>query len=272
VFPEIANNETRRKAFVNYVVPFLEKHGFQGLDFAWIFPTTQEKTKDKDGFTALLKDLKSALGPKGLLLTAPVSATKSIIDEAYDVPEIIKYVDFLNMFSYKYHTIYERHTGIDAPLYAATDAPIEEQYQTVNFSTKYWLSKGVPSSKLILGLAGFGNSYTLTNPKNHGINASVTLDGPFTDALPFNLICEPLKQPNWTIVFDQTSQTKYAYRNSQWISYEDPDSFGVKAKYAKDLGLGGVILWTVDMDDFNKTCAKETFPLLRSINKIIFGN
>jgi chitinase len=46
----------------------------------------QGPKSDKDGFSALVKELSAAFKPKGLLLTAAVSPSKKVIDEGYDVP------------------------------------------------------------------------------------------------------------------------------------------------------------------------------------------
>lgn len=41
----------------------------------------------------------------------------------------------------------------------------------------------------------------------------------------------------------------------------------MQAKYVKDNGLGGMMTWTLDLDDFNNICCKGTFPLVRAVNK-----
>lgn len=51
-----------------------------------------------------------------------------------------------------------------------------------------------------------------------------------------------------------------------WISYEDARSGRKKASYVKENGLGGVSLWSLDMDDFRGAfCRLGKFPILRSI-------
>ena len=46
------------------------------------------------------------------------------------------------------------------------------------WSVDYWLQKGVPKSKLLVGLATFGLGWTLTDPSDHGVRASAS--GPST--------------------------------------------------------------------------------------------
>lgn len=42
----------------------------------------------------------------------------------------------------------------------------------------------------------------------------------------------------------------YAYRDDQWVTFDDIDNLKLKAKYVKDMKLGGVMIKTLHMDDF----------------------
>jgi len=42
----------------------------------------------------------------------------------------------------------------------------------------------------------------------------------------------------------------YIKRGDQWIGYDDPISVKVKIAYVRATGLGGVALWSLDLDDF----------------------
>lgn len=42
-----------------------------------------------------------------------------------------------------------------------------------NSSLHLYISKGIPSRKLILGLPSFARSFTLVDPNDHGIGAAV---------------------------------------------------------------------------------------------------
>ena len=68
----------------------------------------------------LLKELKEAFGQR-YLLTAAVSAGKYFADPAYDIPQVSKYLDLINVMCYDYHGGWETKTGHNAPLYARPD-------------------------------------------------------------------------------------------------------------------------------------------------------
>lgn len=45
----------------------------------------------------------------------------------------------------------------------------------------------------------------------------------------------------------------YVKRGDQWIGYEDPISVKIKTAYVRATGLGGVSLWSLDLEDFQVT-------------------
>lgn len=53
-----------------------------------------------------------------------------------------------------------------------------------------------------------------------------------------------------------------------WISYEDARSARKKAEYVKQMSLGGVAIWSLDMDDFKGLfCNLGPFPIIESIKQ-----
>lgn len=139
---------------------------------------TRGPLSDREAFAALLKELSIALKSKGLLLSTAVSASKEVIDVAYDVPALIKYVDWMNVMSYDYHSNLESKTGHVAPLYHNPNE--QTKYLNVNFSITYWLEQGVPSNKLVMGIPTYGQSFTLLrkSQRNETPGFNVKVSGP----------------------------------------------------------------------------------------------
>ena len=114
------------------------------------------RDEDKRDFITLLKELHDALKPHGYLLTAAVSAGQPTIDRAYDIPELNKYLDFVNLMTYDFHGGWDTKTGHNAPLYAYPDAEELDKQFTVSYAVDYWLQKGLPSQKLVRYFTEFG--------------------------------------------------------------------------------------------------------------------
>lgn len=80
-------------------------------------------------------------------------------------------------------------------------------------------------------------------------------------------ICELQLSTPMTRVWENTQKTPYAHYSDQWISYDDQESLRLKTQYALDKGLGGVMIWSIETDDFRGICNQGRFPLLTAINQ-----
>lgn len=200
-------------------------------------------------------------------MSAAVSAGQKVIDAAYDVPQIAQHLDWIAMMTYDYHGSFDGKTGHNAPFYSSDNF-------NVDFTVNYWLQRGAPSRKLVLGVPSYGQSFTLANAQNHGLNAASSgpgQAGPISKApgtLAYYEICDKTKRNGWTVVRDpQNKIGPYAYKDNQWVSYDDVDNIRAKAKYVKSKNLGGGMIWTVDFDDFNNSCGCGKNPLLTAFNQ-----
>ena len=66
---------------------------------------------DKQHFIDLLRELHEAFQPYGYVLSAAVSAGRPTIDRAYDVPQMNRYLDIINLMTYDFHGGWENKTG-----------------------------------------------------------------------------------------------------------------------------------------------------------------
>ncbi|XP_076356556.1 chitinase-3-like protein 1 [Tachypleus tridentatus] len=273
-YSNMASDSGSRKIFIESVVEFLKKHKFDGLDLDWEYPAARGgKPQDKQNFVALLQETKAEFRKHGFLLTAAVSAGKHFMDPAYDIPQVSTHLDFINVMCYDYHGGWETFTGHNAPLYPRPDDNELNQILNVNFSVNYWISKGAPRNKLILGMGLYGRSFTLASATNTGFGAPAPQRGragPYTrekGSLGYNEICEAQNRESWTIVQDPFYMAPYAYKDRQWVGYDDVESIKRKVRFAKAMGLGGGMVWSIETDDFSGACHGVHYPLLRAINE-----
>lgn len=61
----------------------------------------------------------------------------------------------------------------------------------------------------------------------------------------------------------------YAYKGNQWVSYDDKNMLRKKSELVRSLGLGGGMVWALDLDDFKNHCGEGVHPLLTEIQRVL---
>ena len=82
---------------------------------------------------------------------------------------LVNNLDAIIVNSFDYHGHWDGKTGHIAPLF--TQSEDEFDYFNVNASMRYWIEKGAPPSKLIMGIPLYGQSFTLSNKEDNGLGA-----------------------------------------------------------------------------------------------------
>lgn len=78
-----------------------------------------------------------------------------------------------------------------------------------------------------------------------------------------------LRNKNIVDVWDPHHLSPYAYWERQWVGYDDIESITIKAKYARAMGLGGGMVWSIETDDFKGICGDGKYPLLNAIKRVL---
>ena len=302
-FSEMARDPGLRAVFIDSVVAFLQKFGFEGLDFDWEYPgffDGSDEENDRDNFSALIRELAERLHPLGYLLSSAMSPGYEKIPTCYDLPELNKHFDFVNVMTYDYHGYWKdreewdhrEFTGHNAPM-ISTDSemaagPSHPGYMYNVFdSVNLYIDGGMDASKIVLGMPLYGRGWELVDPTNNGIYCPTDAGvpwGPYTQQVgiwgyeevlqaQYNTTMNdqmPEATPGgWQIVVDSCYQAPYMTNGPYWVSYDDPDSLTLKAQFANHMGLAGAFVWSVDTDDFHADNSPELFPLMRAINRAL---
>ena len=281
-YSKLVSSASSRSKFIKHAVDFLTKHNFDGLDLDWEYPKCWQvdcsagPATDKENFAKWIQELHNALKPKGLLLTAAVSPSNKVMDEGYDIPALDRYLDYVSVMTYDYHGQWDKQTGHVAPMFQhEEDSNI---YFNTNYTVNYWLQGGLRKSKLIMGMPMYGQSFTLETTSNNGLNSRTYgggTAGRFTRArgfLAYYEICDYVLNQGWTVVTDpKGTMGPYAYKGKQWVSFDDTKMIRFKSRYVKEMGLGGAMIWALDLDDFRNVCGCESHPLLKTINRELRG-
>ncbi|XP_076759589.1 acidic mammalian chitinase-like [Xylocopa sonorina] len=274
-FSNVVRNAGIRASFVRNAVNFLQQYNFDGLDVDWEYPNQGAGTLDSDktNFVQLLKELKDAFNGK-YILSAAVAATPDSAGKSYIIPQISTHLDFINVMTYDFNGAWNPYTGMNSPLNPSSGGTSYEKTLNVKTSIDYWLSQGAPADKIVVGIPFYGRSYTLKNPGDHGVRSPTTgpgAAGPFTKQagyIGYNELCLRLMNGNWHVVRSEELGVPYTYFDNQWISYDDADSIRKKIEFINSKGLGGAMIWNIDLDDFRGNCGSK-YPLLSTVNNVL---
>jgi chitinase len=231
---------------------FLHQNGLDGLDIDYEYP------QNKANFSQFVQELSAALQPSGLLLTAAVAAANFRIDGSYDVPALARYLDWINLMAYDFHGSWDNKTGHNAP------------YDETSAAVAHWQQLGMPANKIVLGFPAYGKSFTLSDPNQNGLNAPSAGPGQAGDftreagMLAYYEIMAKVNDGQMKLVNDANGS--YAYGGNQWVSFDVGADFTRKIQFAKSSGIGGLMLWAPDFDDFN-----NGYPLLSILSSARLG-
>ncbi|XP_013400006.1 chitinase-3-like protein 1 [Lingula anatina] len=272
IFANASKTESTRAAFIDNVIIFLREHKLDGLDVDWEYPDGSTKSQ----FSALLREIRQAFERESeeakqerLLLSAAMASGGWVINIGYDLPAITPSLDFLNVMTYDYHgpwsvpQVMRHHSA----LYRSS---IDEIYN-IDWTIKKYLAAGVPSSKLVVGIPMYGRYFIMANPKKHDIGDPFVLPEEQTySSMPYYKICEKRKLPGWSETLHPEHQVPYGWYDDKWVGFDDVSSAQRKAQYVCNQALGGIMIWSLDCDDFSASyCGEGKYPLLSKINTVL---
>ncbi|KAI7970129.1 hypothetical protein EIK77_008356 [Talaromyces pinophilus] len=251
---------TKQNAFFTSLVRFMNTWGFTGVDIDWEYPAADDRNgrpEDYSNYPTFLANLKNALNEYnfGLSITLPTSYWYL---QHFDLVSIEPSVDWFNFMSYDLHGTWD--IGSEW-----TGAYLDAHTNLTEIETALDLlwRNNITASKVNMGLAFYGRSFTLSDTSCTGTGCpylSAGDAGPCsaTAGVLFNSEIEQIISGNsLTPILDKDAAVKtISWNTDQWVSFDDQDTWKIKADFAKSECLGGVLVWSVDSDDNNNTFSK----------------
>lgn len=85
-------------------------------------------------------------------------------------------------------------------------------------------------------------------------------------------ICQGIKDDDWTVVQPNPSAVgPYAFKGNQWVGYDDEAIARKKGEYVVANGLGGVMFWSIDNDDFRGACHGRPYPIIEAAKEAMLA-
>ncbi|MEU5790981.1 glycosyl hydrolase family 18 protein [Micromonospora purpureochromogenes] len=223
---------------------------FDGIDVDWEYPNACGLTCDSSGPNAF-KNVVSALRSKfgsSALVTAAITADGSNggkID-ATDYAGASSYLNWIMPMTYDYFGAFNPQgpTAPHSPLTSYTGIP--QQGFNSDAAIQKLKAKGIPASKLLLGIGFYGRGWTGVTQTAPGGTATGAAPGTYEPGIEDYKVLKNTCPATGTI-----AGTAYAKCGSNWWSYDTPSTIGGKMTYAKNQGLGGAFFWELSGDTGN---------------------
>uniref|UniRef100_A0A6P7GDA6 Probable chitinase 10 n=1 Tax=Diabrotica virgifera virgifera TaxID=50390 RepID=A0A6P7GDA6_DIAVI len=189
-----------------------------------------------------------------------------------NILKYFRYLDMLNLMTYDYHGAFDNFIGHISPLHASSLDYKHGRNSTYIVATglEYWLSLNVDPAKINMGVPTYGRTFTLLDQDHTSLYDPVAgpgKKGEYTGlkgSLGYHEICEFFSGSDSTYYWDDEQKVPHRIYNDQWIGYDDERSMAKKIDFAVERGVGGIMVWTLDTDDFTGICGKK-YILLNTI-------
>jgi chitinase len=256
VFPTLVSSEANRATFIQNLLGFLSEYGYDGVDFDWEYPGADDRggsSEDGVNYTSLLKELRAAIDASGKDYTVTFTAPTSYwYLQHFDLANMVQYADWVNLMAYDLHGVWDSDDPIGNQVLAHTNLT------EIDLALDLFWRVGVDPADIVLGLGFYGRSFQLTDPScwkpgcefsGPGAAGSCTATA---GILSYREINQILTSTGATAYLDTEAAVRYlVYGNNSWISFDDATTFKAKIDYANSMGLGGLMVWAVDLDDNN---------------------
>lgn len=261
-FSGCAKTAAGRNTITRTALAMLDRTGFDGIDVDWEYPvccglsSNEVDPADWANYVLLLKQLREALDTKypdaHKELTIAMGMSPSVTGVA-PMAELGDLLDAINLMTYDYNGAWDASLAAhNAPLFAdpAYAAAGGNPAFNIDYGVKEWL-KVVPASKLVLGLPSYGRGFVGTTNEYGAGTDGVSGSPPWYEnglLSYWDIVQNYVGNPSYERHWNPISMVPYLTGVGSFISYDDEQSIAVKAKYAKSLGLAGVMWWEASED------------------------
>ncbi|HCG6670713.1 TPA: hypothetical protein NJ211_004936, partial [Vibrio parahaemolyticus] len=274
-FHRMAAAPETRRVFVDSIVGFIGKWGFDGVDIDWEYPghggeSGAHTPEDADNYVQLIRDMRTALDAAGLRdieISSAIGATEQYMelvgaDNYRTLAGADGILDYIYLMNYDYWGAFTPgKLGHQTNLFGRSYAG-EEGANSAEKAIGILKGYGVEPGRIMLGVANYhrGKQGYIQEPGEPGSATGVTGTSVFGTHEPTvvegydlyaNMAGDDMKGGNgFTLYTDAAVNADYFYNDKTGVYYSG-DTLRTayqKARYAEENNLAGVFTWTVEQD------------------------
>jgi chitinase len=261
-FSDAALTDESRQKFARSCVNILKLYALDGIDLDWEYPGQpgpgiKFRAEDKENFTAMLRECRLQLdqlsdsrkrtGSDRYTLTIASAGGKYF--EHTEMEKVQQQLDWINIMTYDFYGVGSRpghHAGLfQSKLYP----PDNKARRTTESDVEDHLRAGTPPSKLVIGAAFYGKTWTNVTLEPYLSGGKHQRGGSYA-ALKRGALSDNQFENKW----DPDAKASYLWNptTKTFISYESPEALKAKCDFVKERKLGGIMYWEYS-EDFEET-------------------
>ncbi len=275
---------------------------FDGIDIDWEYPVccgndgNVNRPEDRHNATLLFEELRRQLDElghqthKSYLLTAALPAGNVRSAGSFELAEVGRVLDWINLLTYDFHGPWDPWTNFNSPFAVdpadPTPADVKPFFNTTG-TVRFYLSQGVAASKLVVGVPFYARQFIRVPHDGAGLYQAFDNTGLSPDTLEWDKTITPtfhdlvdvakIVTPSghgqagygryWNAAAGEPwlfnpAADRFGQSVGVFISYEDPQSIGERVRLVQQRRLRGVFFWEVSQDDDAHDLASALSPLL----------
>ncbi|OJJ06595.1 hypothetical protein ASPVEDRAFT_200629, partial [Aspergillus versicolor CBS 583.65] len=264
IFREGVKDGNRQVLAAN-VAKFINDNDLDGVDFDWEYPGAQDipgiepdSLDSGKNYAAFLKLVREALDEDRTMSMA-LPASYWYLKGFDPLTQYDEYMDYYVYMTYDLHGQWDWNNTFVNPGCPLGDCLRSHVNKT---ETEYALSMvtkaGLPSIKIVPGLALYGRSFEMVDPDCKGPECKFTgkesgaTKGSCTDTYIYSLISQassideedPINIEEYE---DEGDILVRIYNNNQWVSWLKPESYSARQQWYDELHFGGSVDWASDL-------------------------
>lgn len=240
-FSDAASTEQGRNKLAISIADAIEKYHFDGIDIDWEYPGSYRSVSvDRQNYTlfmqTLYKEVKSRNEDYIVSGALPASFNNNGLISRYEVSKIANCMDYIHLMTY----------DMNSSSITSHHASFQDTVSTI----QTYIANGAKPEQLTAGVAFYGKKFRINGDGVLGVRCSnrqtVSFDNINSYILSNNTskyitYWDNQKGAPYMEIKHFDSNNNFLYHD--FITYDNVDSVSLKAKYAKDNKLAGVMCW-----------------------------